>query len=106
VIPVQPDGHPYPTLALFEPQALEVLERAVVTHGPEAARIAELFDHPRTLLVPHPTPGLINANTPLEFRQASELASDHGSLLCDYPDRIHGQGTVVLPHAEGEITNG
>jgi molybdenum cofactor guanylyltransferase len=73
IMPRQPDGHPYPTFALFEPQSLQVLERSVLVRGPENVRIAELFDHPRTLIVPHAKRALFNANTPAQFKTASEL---------------------------------
>jgi molybdenum cofactor guanylyltransferase len=74
VLPRQSDNHPCPTLALYEPQALTVLERSLLVHGPGHVRIAELFDHPRTLIASHITRGLENVNTPQELLAQAELA--------------------------------
>jgi len=71
IIPTQPDGHPCPTLAFFEPQSLEVLERALLARDPASVRIAEIFDHPHTVISPYSTRGLLSANTPMELRLAS-----------------------------------
>jgi molybdopterin-guanine dinucleotide biosynthesis protein MobB len=68
----QPDDHPCPTLALYEPQALTVLERSLVTRGADQVRLAELFDHPHTVIAPQFTRATINVNTPEEL-EAAEL---------------------------------
>ena len=47
--------HPFPAFALFEPQALEVLERSALQRGPQNVQIAELDDHPRTVVVSRAT---------------------------------------------------
>ncbi len=74
IVPRQPDGHPCPTLALYEPQALEVLERSIVAHGAASVRIAELLDHPRTIICPTLSRGLINVNTLDELAAEEEFA--------------------------------
>ncbi len=73
VIPRQPDDHPCPTLAIYEPQALTILERSLLARGAEKMRIAELFNHPRTLITPTFTRGLVNVNTPKELREQEDL---------------------------------
>jgi molybdopterin-guanine dinucleotide biosynthesis protein A len=70
IMPRQPDGHPCPTLALYEPQALTVLERSLVTNGADKVRMAELFDHPRTVIGPQFTLATVNVNTPEELLAA------------------------------------
>lgn len=73
VIPRQDDGYPYPTLALYEPQALAELERNVIENPAQGARIAVLLDHPRTLIVdppPERTRVRKSINTPEELRNA------------------------------------
>lgn len=74
VLPRQRDDHPYPTLALYEPQALTILEGALLVRGADKVRIAELFNHPRTLIAPSFTRGLVNVNTPQELIAQEELA--------------------------------
>jgi molybdopterin-guanine dinucleotide biosynthesis protein A len=74
ILPRQPDGHPCPTMALYEPQALSVLERSLVTCGADKARMAELFDHPHTVIGPQFTRATVNVNTPDEFKAAEVLA--------------------------------
>lgn len=84
VIPRQHDGHPCPTLALYEPQALEILERmAWAEHNP---RPAVLLDSPRTL----------QPQVPAEFEDAwrnvntsEELRLEKGRL--DSGDKQAGQ---------------
>ncbi len=73
VLPRQADDHPCPTLALYEPQALTVLERSLLVRGADKVRIAELFNHPRTLIAPTFTRGLVNVNTPEELLAQEEL---------------------------------
>lgn len=48
ILPRQSDGHPCPTLALYEPQALAVLERALLARGANYICLAALVDHPHT----------------------------------------------------------
>jgi molybdopterin-guanine dinucleotide biosynthesis protein MobB len=50
-IMVTQQGEPR-VLGLFEPQSLEVLERAVLERGPESVRIGDLREHPRTVIIP------------------------------------------------------
>ena len=89
VIPRQRDGHPYPTLALYEPQALEALERKVredVTHN---ARPAMLLELSRTLLLDVPVElmdGWKNVNTPEELR-AEEIRLAAPSKLATRSER-------------------
>lgn len=77
VIPQQSDGHPCPTLALYEPQALELLERK--RWSERNVRAAILLDSSRTLLPQIPAEladGLKNVNTLHELRAEEErLAS-------------------------------
>jgi molybdopterin-guanine dinucleotide biosynthesis protein MobB len=73
VIPTQHDGHPYPTLALYEPQALEAMERLACVE--RDAHPAVLLDMPRTLVVQPPeelADGWTNVNTPEELRREEE----------------------------------
>ena len=73
ILPRQADDYPCPTLALYEPQALTVLERSLLVRGADKVRIAELFNHPRTLIAPTFTRGLVNVNTPQELMAQEEL---------------------------------
>jgi hypothetical protein len=50
------------------------LERSLLIHGADKVRIAELFNHPRTLIVPTFTRGLANVNTPQELMAQVEIA--------------------------------
>ncbi len=75
VIPEQSDGHPYPMLALYEPQALEFLERQAQADHEHNARAAVLLDSPRTLVLAPPpelADGWRNVNTPEELRAEEE----------------------------------
>jgi molybdopterin-guanine dinucleotide biosynthesis protein A len=74
ILPRQLDDHPCPTLALYEPQALTVLERSLLVREAGKVRIAELFNHPRTLIARSFTRGLVNVNTPQELMMQEELA--------------------------------
>jgi molybdopterin-guanine dinucleotide biosynthesis protein MobB len=76
VLPRQNDDHPCPTLALYEPQALTVLERSLATNGPERVRLAELFDHPHTVIGPQLSKATINVNTPGEFKEVEASAAE------------------------------
>jgi molybdopterin-guanine dinucleotide biosynthesis protein MobB len=79
VLPLQPDNHPCPTLALYEPQALTVLERSLVAHGPDQVRIAELFDHLHTVISSQFTRATINVNTPDDLKAAERDISLSGT---------------------------
>ena len=71
LIPTQKDGHPCPTLALYEPQALEFLERRVRADSDHNARPLALLEVPRTRLLEPPAQladGWKNVNTPEELR--------------------------------------
>lgn len=73
VIPQQGDGHPCPTLALYEPQALELLERKSWLE--RNVRPAILLDSPHTLSPKIPAEfaeGWMNVNTLLELRAEEE----------------------------------
>ena len=71
-MPRQSDGHACCTLALYEAQALEMLERVFLEEGPERARLAAMIDHPRTIQVELTGRGAVNVNTPEELRVESE----------------------------------
>jgi len=73
ILPRQPDNHPCPTLALYEPQALTVLERSLLVRGPAGVRLPELFDHQRSFIGPQFTRGVVNVNTPQELKAEAEL---------------------------------
>jgi molybdopterin-guanine dinucleotide biosynthesis protein MobB len=72
--PRQRDDHSYPTLAIYEPQSLTILESSLLVRGTDKVRLAELFNHPRTLIAPSFTRGLVNVNTPQELTAQEELA--------------------------------
>jgi molybdopterin-guanine dinucleotide biosynthesis protein A len=80
VIPTQRDGHPSPMLALYEPQALEAMERMAQAHPERNASASALLGLPRTAVVEPPAEladGWINVNTPDELR-AEEQRRDAG----------------------------
>jgi molybdopterin-guanine dinucleotide biosynthesis protein MobB len=75
VIPRQCDGYPCPMLALYEPQALEALERKTQAHLERNASPWALLDLPQTLVVKPPpelADGWKNVNTPEELRAEEE----------------------------------
>jgi molybdopterin-guanine dinucleotide biosynthesis protein MobB len=75
VIPKQCDGHPCPTLALYEPQALEALERQARADTEQFVRPRALLELPRTLVLEPPAEladGWTNVNTPEELRREEE----------------------------------
>lgn len=78
VVPRQPDGHPCPTLALYEPQALEAMERLARAGHKHNADPSAVLDLPRTAIVQPPpelADGWTGVNTPEELRaQAERLA--------------------------------
>jgi molybdopterin-guanine dinucleotide biosynthesis protein MobB len=74
ILPRQSDNHPCPTLAIYEPQALTVLERSLLVRGAGHVRIAELFNHPRTLISSRASRGWENVNTPQELMAQEESA--------------------------------
>lgn len=65
----QLDGHPCPTLALYEPQALHLLERSFWSRG-ENTRLSQLLEDAHTWISPQRTPGPESVNTPQEFQTA------------------------------------
>lgn len=67
VLARQPDDAPCPTLGLYEPQALNVLEQHLLARGTEGARIAWLLDHPRTWIAHRHFRGTVDVNTPEEL---------------------------------------
>jgi molybdopterin-guanine dinucleotide biosynthesis protein A len=71
VIPAQPDGHLCPTLAMYEPQALEFLERQAQAGREHDVRPLALLESPHTQVValpPELADGWKNVNTPEELR--------------------------------------
>ena len=84
VIPRQPDGHPCATLALYEPQALEALERQACADVGHNARPRVLLESPRTLVLevpPELADGWKSVNTPKELRTEEErLMAEHNDL--------------------------
>ncbi len=71
LIPRQSDGHPCPMLALYEPQALEALDRRTQGGGERDAHPSTLLDLPHTLLLEPPArlaDGWKNVNTQEELR--------------------------------------
>ncbi len=86
----QPDGHPCPTLALYEPQSLNVLERSLLAGRPDEMGIAVLFDHPRTSIHSRLNPGSIHISTPQELMAEVERANAQlaGSLAASHSEQI------------------
>jgi molybdenum cofactor guanylyltransferase len=81
VIPRQGDGHPCPTLALYEPQALESMERRASEDPEHNARPSVLLELPRTLVLQPPdelADGWKNVNTPEELRGEEERLASGG----------------------------
>jgi molybdenum cofactor guanylyltransferase len=81
VVPRQRDGHPCPTLALYEPQALEAMERQARADPEHNARAAVLLESPRTLVVQPPeelADGWKDVNTPEELRGEEERLGSGG----------------------------
>jgi len=70
IISRQRDAHPAPTIALYEPQALHLLERSLWTRGAEDTRLAQLLDDAHTWVVPNGTRGAESVNTPEEYVDA------------------------------------
>ncbi len=71
VIPRQSDGHPCPTLALYEPQALEALDRQARAGSEHNARASALLALPGTLVAEPPAEladGWTNVNTREQLR--------------------------------------
>jgi molybdenum cofactor guanylyltransferase len=82
VVPRQRDGHPCPTLALYEPQALEAMERLARANPTRGAEPLAMLSLPRTAIVHPPAEladGWINVNTPEQLRAEEErlAASQH-----------------------------
>ena len=75
VVPRQRDGHPCPTLALYEPQALEAIERRARADSVRRADPSAVLDLPRTVVVDPPAEfadGWTNVNTPDELRAEAQ----------------------------------
>jgi molybdopterin-guanine dinucleotide biosynthesis protein A len=75
IVPLQRDGHPCPTLALYEPQALEAVERRARTDMVRRADPSAVLDLPRTWVVQPPAEladGWTNVNTPEQLRAEAE----------------------------------
>ncbi len=92
ILPRQPDDHPCPTLALYEPQSLTVLERSLLVRGPADVRLAELFNHQHSFIGPRFTRALVNVNTPQELLAEAELAGadaspEERSRLLEWKDK-------------------
>jgi molybdopterin-guanine dinucleotide biosynthesis protein A len=79
ILAQQGDQRPCPTLALYEPQALSLLERALHA-GRSDVRLAELIDHPRTVVHSLDTRGAVNVNTPEELAAAEKQALEEGKI--------------------------
>ena len=81
VVPRQRDGHPCPTLALYEPQALEAIERRARADVVRRADPSAVLDLPRTWVVEPPAEladGWTNVNTPEQLRaEAERLPPQH-----------------------------
>jgi len=91
----QPNGHPSPGLALLEPQALEVLERALLVRGPENVGIAELSENPHTLILPHATQLLFDPNTSTECNFGSRHRKKNQADAKRARKKISEQGIAV-----------
>jgi molybdopterin-guanine dinucleotide biosynthesis protein MobB len=75
LIPRESDGHPCPTLALYEPQALEALERRARADSEHDVHPLALLELPRTRFMEPPAEladGWKNGNTPEELRTEEE----------------------------------
>jgi molybdopterin-guanine dinucleotide biosynthesis protein A len=75
VVPMQSDGHPCPTLALYEPQALEAMERLARADPKRNADPSAMLELPRTLISQPPpelADGWTGVNTPEELRAEQE----------------------------------
>jgi len=75
VVPKQGDGHPCPTLALYEPQALESLEQQARADRKQFVSPKAVLKIPHTLVLESPAElvdGWTNVNTPEELRAEEE----------------------------------
>jgi molybdopterin-guanine dinucleotide biosynthesis protein A len=70
IVSRQRDAHPAPTLALYEPQALHLLERSLWTRGAEDTRLAQLLDDAHTWVAPNGARSAESVNTPEEYMAA------------------------------------
>jgi molybdopterin-guanine dinucleotide biosynthesis protein A len=80
VVPRQRDGHPCPTLALYEPQALEAMERRARTDRVRRADPSAVLDLPQTAILQPPAEladGWTNVNTPEQLRAEEERLASH-----------------------------
>lgn len=69
----QNDGHPCPTLALYEPQALSTLENIWQSSARRCIGLTTLIEHRRTWINPYSSDGPVNVNTPQELMTILEL---------------------------------
>jgi molybdenum cofactor guanylyltransferase len=79
VVPRQRDGHPCPTLALYEPQALEAMERLARANPKRNADPSALLEMPSTVVLEPPpelADGWTNVNTPEELRVEEERLAE------------------------------
>ena len=79
VVPRQRDGHPCPTLALYEPQALEAMERLARADPERNANPSALLELPRTAVLEPPpelADGWTGVNTPEELRAEEERLAE------------------------------
>lgn len=82
IVPRQRDGHPCPTLALYEPQALEAIERRARADLVRRADPSAVLDLPRTAVVQPPAEladGWTNVNTPEQLRAEEERLASHNT---------------------------
>jgi molybdopterin-guanine dinucleotide biosynthesis protein A len=81
VVPEQLDGHACPTLALYEPQALESLERLAMANARRNADPSALLALPRIAVLKPPAEladGWINVNTPEQLRAEEQRLESRG----------------------------
>jgi molybdopterin-guanine dinucleotide biosynthesis protein A len=82
VVPRQRDGHPCPTLALYEPQALAAMERRARADRVRRADPSAVLDLAQTAIVQPPAEladGWTNVNTPEQLRAEEERLASHGA---------------------------
>jgi molybdopterin-guanine dinucleotide biosynthesis protein MobB len=90
VIPRQSDGHPCPTLALYEPQALEALERLARTAHGRDARPSLLIELPHAITPEVPgeyAAGWRNVNSREELRAEERRMRAEGIVRASQAER-------------------
>lgn len=86
VIPQQRDGHPCPTVALYEPQGLEILARMSSEEPGSSLRPAVLLNSPHTYSPEIPVEledGWKNVNSPDELRTEEERLTSQEKKIGD-----------------------